>query len=409
MTIENERAARGERPGVTKSSSGTIRAGRAAVLAAAAVGAVLALAAPAEEQAPEPASLPETMQRTLGHLEQVLPASVDRDSPMTDEQRAAYIEGIDRLLADMGQLEQLAADRDRGFRHLTASLAVELADIRRLLARGEDEMARYFLVQATSNCVACHARLPASPPAIQGEALFDRVAADATSVHERTQLLVATRQFDRAVAEWEALFADPEFAPSRLEIDGYLLDYLTIQLRVRRDRMGARQALVALSKREDVPKPMAERITHWLAALARIEATPAAERTSLLERARYWIEEPLDPRDRLIEDLEASAMLLQYIDGSDEDDPRLGEAYYWLGFVEARGVDGYWVPQTEAHLEAAIRTDPQGEYASPAYALLESYVRLGYGVDDDVELPEEESERLLALRELLEGAPAELE
>ena len=55
-------------------------------------------------------------------------------------------------------------------------------------------------------------------------------------------------------------------------------------------------------------------------------------------------------------------------------DTAVAEAYYLLGVIEARSVDSWWVPQTELHLEAAIRTDPHGPYAEKAYAMLEEYV-----------------------------------
>ncbi len=69
--------------------------------------------------------------------------------------------------------------------------------------------------------------------------------------------------------------------------------------------------------------------------------------------------------------------------------------------IEARSVDSYWVPQTEFHLEAAIRAAPGGPYAEQSYALLEEYIVLGHGGPEG--LPDAVTANLAELRALLDG------
>lgn len=371
-----------------------LRPALGAFLAALAIGGV----AGSEEGEP----LRDTMQRVLSQLEVVLPASVDRDAPMTAAQRADFVRGIEALQREADAVDRHAADQDLGFRHLSGSLATDLAEVRRHLDRGEDEAARYYLVQATSNCVACHARLPGAKRNVTGEQLYARVAGDAKSVHERAQLLVATRQFDRAIAEWEALFADPSFSVERLDSGGYLLDYLTIQVRVLRDRVRPQGVLHAVAQRADTPAVLRAKIEGWRASLVALPEQPDSTAGGLLSTARALIAGVEPGEDGLIEDLEASALLLQHIDGLDEDDPSLGEAFYLLGIVEARNVEGYWLPMTDAHLEAAVRVDPRGAFATPAYDRLAAYWIEIYGAETERDLPQDQQERLAALQELIE-------
>ena len=109
-------------------------------------------------------------------------------------------------------------------------------------------------------------------------------------------------------------------------------------------------------------------------------------------------------RQRIVYDLVASSMLHRIVDAAPVGDPRLAEAYYRLGVIEARSVDSYWVPQTEFHLEAAIRAAPDGPFAERAYALLEEYVLLGHGGPEG--LPDEVTANLAALRVLLDAPPS---
>jgi hypothetical protein len=67
------------------------------------------------------------------------------------------------------------------------------------------------------------------------------------------------------------------------------------------------------------------------------------------------------------------------------------------------------VPQAEFHLEAAIRLDPTGPTARPAYALLEQSLSIGYGGTSAEILPVDLWTKLNELRALVgeetDGAP----
>jgi hypothetical protein len=110
-------------------------------------------------------------------------------------------------------------------------------------------------------------------------------------------------------------------------------------------------------------------------------------------------------RERLVADLQASAWLLQAIEGGD-DDSVMAEAFYWLGVLENRNVEGYWVPQTDIHLETAVRLDPGGPFAGLAYDQLEEYLISGYAGIQGSELPPDLHARLAALIDLMADAEA---
>jgi hypothetical protein len=233
------------------------------------------------------------------------------------------------------------------------------------------------------------------------------------SAHERSQILVATRQFDAAMQVWEEAFADPDILPSQLDLGGYLLDYLTIGLRVQRDPARVRKTLVRLAARPDMPMYLGRHVQSWLRAL---DATAGdLERKDRLSRARALVngrglpEAPPLGREQVVYDLVASSLLLEMLDGKQASDAERAEAYYLLGVVESRSVDSYWVPQAEFHLEAAIRLDPGGPFAEDAYAVLEEHILIGWGGASANELPADQWARLRDLRGLIDEAATEAE
>ena len=72
-------------------------------------------------------------------------------------------------------------------------------------------------------------------------------------------------------------------------------------------------------------------------------------------------------------------------------------------------MDSYWLPQAEAHLEAAVRAAPASPAATSAYALLEEYMVVGFGGAGEEALTSEAWETLrdLNLRMQEARAPAE--
>jgi hypothetical protein len=115
----------------------------------------------------------------------------------------------------------------------------------------------------------------------------------------------------------------------------------------------------------------------------------------------------------LIQDLAAASQLVRWLEldkarmvtetrnRTEQERNDAARAYYWLGVVEARSLDGFWVNLSERHLEAAIRSDPKGPLAEKAYSLLEETQVLGYGGSSGVHLPTDVWNTLKELRELM--------
>jgi len=338
----------------------------------------------------------------------LLPLAMDQENWSAAARRDAIRSGLDRLALASAALGQHATTRDLGFRSLSDSLSEDIARTRDHYAAGNFEESRISMVEITNTCAACHTRLPGisddrRPP------LPDSLL-EGLSLHEQSQVWVATRRFDRAMAVWEAALADELRAPGQLDIEGYLLDYMTIGLRILQDPARVRRSFTRFSDRPDMPLYLKRHLARWDIALAAIESeSPASDpllRARELAGAQGVPRPDLLSREQTVYDLAASSLLLRFINSNGGTPESLSEAYYLLGVVEARSVDSYWLPQAESHLEAAIRLAPGSPSAASAYALLEEYVVVGFGGANGDTLPNDAFGKLQELEKLIESVQA---
>ncbi len=376
----------------------------AAVLALA-VSAPVALAA---ADADETARLRETMHQVFEAISQLLPVSLD-DARFESAAEKPKIEGwLKTLAAAAGDVEQHTGARDPGFGQISRSLTRDIAEIRQRYALGRYPEAQFYISQLTENCVACHSRLPKARDFPLAQKLTDQPGLKALEPRERARLFVATRQFDAALALWEERMADPKVQPAELDLDGELISYMVVSVRVQRDYARPKAALEKLEARPDMPRYLKMDLQAWIRELGELAGSAKAEPTLALAREQFAKGRAMSlfPADRasLVYDLSASSLLHRLVARHQSSKAELGEAYYLLGAIDARLEQGTWVSETEQHLESSIRTDPGGPFADKAYAELEEYTVLAYGGASGESVPPDVEARLAELRKLVDSS-----
>ena len=366
------------------------------------------LALPAS-QATETAPL---MQQVFDAIAYLLPLSLREDDGSAAWDRTL----VDEKLATLEQAATAYAAHAKADDAVTRDLAQSFADRTQDIAGAFREAwpgyAWFSLMELTQHCVACHSRLPAQDADGFAQRLLARLDLDRLDASELAQLLVATRQFDAALAALERKLANATVPAVDLDNLGVLVDYLDIALVVRHDPARVDETLARFLQRDDVPYYLHERITRWrrwLAEFGPLLAGPA----SLVEARRLFLAaDPLTRtprgRERAIHDLVAASLLERYLHerpGAQGED--VGEAWYMLGVIALRTTEPrYSVPGLELNLAAAIRAAPHGTHAREAYALLEEF---GFWRDQPLvkAAPGAFPVSLPALRKLLEipGAP----
>jgi len=361
-----------------------------------------------------------TMRVVFNEIKTLLPLSLDEAQWSAPSSRAAVLESLERLDRAASILERHGREREAGFDELALSLGRDLREARNHYALGDYSEARFFLAGSLQNCVSCHVRLPSARSFSMANELTDQIEIQALDPRERAWLLVTVRRFDEALTVWEALMLDPEISAGQLDATGVLVDYLNVTLRVRMDAARAKRTLAQFEKRGDLPVYLARRVGTWRNALGSLDMNElAASKTASVERgarlAREGGELAQGPygRDGLIQDLAAASQLVRFLEAERLEMQKetrnrtateridSSRAYYWLGVVEARSLDGFWVNQSERHFEAAIRSDPRGPFAARAYAQLEETQVLGFGGASGEHLPADIWTNLKELRELM--------
>jgi hypothetical protein len=353
-----------------------------------------------------------TMREVFEQMKILIPLSLD-EATWADPEAQPRIKGaLDRLENAASVLEIHGRNREAGFNELALNLERDLREVREHYRIGAFEEARFFLTGSLQSCVACHVRLPSERTFAFADQLVGQVEIQALDPRERAWLYVTVRRFDSALASWEALMADPKLTPAELDAGGVLVDYLNVALRVRTDIPRAKKALASLAARKDIPVYLSERIASWRGALDRLDpatfrpnAPKALEHGAALAIEAGQVAQGPFGRDGLIQDLASASLLVRWLeeDRARRSSETRNPAYYWLGVVEARSLDGFWVNLSERHLESAIRADPKGPYAKKAYARLEETQFLGYGGASGNDLPADVVTNLRELRELIQS------
>lgn len=350
------------------------------------------------------------MRDIAASLAKALPAATS-DSRFEDPaEREAFQRAVWDLAARSGALGAHGAGRERTFAHLSHSLARDAAEITRFVEDDDLSGARFMVGQLLENCVACHARLPSTGASPIGAQLVANVDLESLEPRERMRLLLATRQFDPALDEFERLLVgELESDPRRFDIYGMVVDYLIVNVRVRNDLSRPRTFLSGYARNEKIGKFLRGELEQWVASLEKIatrEAPPSA-----LDDARSLVSKGdqlrLYPADQIsiVYDVCASGVLYRYVESHPEANIETAEAYYMLGAAESRLRRPSWIDRWDDYLEIAIRMAPGTQVARRAYRLLEDETLAEHADSWVLNLPREELSRLDELRALSEEAP----
>lgn len=343
------------------------------------------------------------MHRIFAALTELLKDSLSENHTRNDPK--ALQREVALLSDSTAELESHAQGQSVGFRLMSRSLADAVREFRYYYDARRQEEARFFLVDLTQSCVACHTRLPSARDFPLGQRLLDNATMGSLALQDQAQLQVVARRFHDALTSWEKVFSDPLSDPVAIDAEGNLLDYLLVAIRALHDLDRPARTLKVFLKRDDLPFYLRYYIEFWLQRLQllkdELKGEPRPYRARrLFERASQMKTFP-EGQEQTIDDLVASAILYRYLDGQGKSvGLDVAEAYHLLGMIEGRTLQRAWaVPPFEQHFEAAIRSAPQGPYAKRSFAIVQEYVINGFSGTEAVQ-------RLEELRALI-GLPAE--
>jgi len=362
-----------------------------------------AAAADAPAAAAEAQETRETMGRIFEAMRFLLPLSLEAERFEDPARRERVGEALALLERSAAELSLHAESQELSFLHLARTLAADARDVRERWAEGYVREARQLVQIMTETCIACHSRLPAERDAPRSEAFLRDEEVERLPLEGRAKLAYATRNFAAAVVLYERLLAAPPPSATWLDHEGYLDDYLELSIRVRRDWQRPVEPLAAFARRGDLSPSLAEEVARWRSALERLRSGSGVASLEEVQALVGRSADAADPRDWLVEYLQASGFLHARLEQGIPTGER-ARAYELLGVLESRIGRSFWLSQAEAFLEAAIRLAPGTPVAARAYELLDDALVAGYASRDS-ELPPDIQRRLDELREVAGGRP----
>ncbi|HTO71487.1 MAG TPA: hypothetical protein VMR31_16620 [Myxococcota bacterium] len=312
-------------------------------------------------------------------------------------------------------LAKLAQSADALSTHLHGAGPDELSfrgaalarDARRAQARfdsGRPVDARFTALALTEACVGCHSRLPAEKSAAFSSGLTAKIDPAALSPSERARLDVATRQFDAALGEYEALLVSPSPEAGEAIRMADLTEYLIVAIRVVRAPERAEKLLAKLEKRAQTLETLREQLGPWRAQLTHqghvVRDVPSLAVARRLVDAGKAARSYAYSRAGIIYDLLASSVLHRLL-----EEPKLAagdraEAYYLVGLTDSNARSSPWLSDGAWYLDAAIHTKPHSPVAVRAFEAYEDMTLLEWTGSAGTQLPDDVVADLDRLRAL---------
>jgi len=335
-----------------------------------------------------------------------LPASIDSAAFSAPENQGEIFAALETMARNAAILEEHAKGCDAQTGFLARSVKRDAIEARTTYRYGHYQRSAFVLQQIVEDCVVCHTRLPADCGSGIAADFVDEGALASLSAQSQATLLIATRQFDRALDALEKVLADPTTHPAVML--GPLTEYLIVAIRVEGDYKRPVATLERFARRKDLWPSLRRDVDAWITALPSLHERAATASTVTSARAIIEEGEALDEvgnrQGSLLHFIVASSILERYIHAHPVRNAELGEAYYLRGMLETRIGGNYWVTAAPFFLEESIRIAPKSPSAAEALVVLERELFAAYEGSDIEELPDAEKAHLAELRALIEAS-----
>ena len=356
------------------------------------------------------------MQSLSAALSDLLPIVVSQ-SKFSDPQNQAKIESdvkAIRSLAHSINAEAAPPNADPSMALFGSLFEDDIDRALESLKSGNKDYARGALKDATSYCVGCHTQTNNGPS-------YPRLSLDVNEKDlpkfDRAEFYAATRQFDLAIKEFEAVLKDPKLP----EKDAFAWERaarsaLAIAVRVQKDPAKSIDIVQALLRNRRAPKNVKRPAEQWLASLRewkkeRPLREPAksedllARASQLVESAQHAQKYPLD-RAQDVTWLRAGSLLHELLGRPNLDGPTQAKALYLAGISSEATRDMNFWTMHETYYELCIRRLPHTESAQKCFDRLNDSVTLGYSGSAGVSIPADVRKRLTKMRELADAKAA---
>lgn len=341
------------------------------------------------------------MGEVYGVFSEILPLSVSIQKFSAKENSASIERGFKKL--DKISEELVAHTKDIEFDYIGSNFKQDIKDMNKAWQAGQQREAQFIFRNLSTNCISCHTREQATSDSSQPK-LFTKVNQKGLSTIELAELKTAVREFSEALELYEQALSPKEFSMlSPVLMEGFIVDYMIVALKVKSDAARVIKTLEVLGFDPSVPFSLRMNIGKWIPFLKEYrpeEIKTIADIENLISKGKNLSSFPLDAAGVVGNILGAKHLqfLLSHTKLSPSDE---AEAYYLLGISELSINRPLQVSKANFFLEKAIRTAPETPFAQNAYSSLESNIYYQNSGSLGVYVPNSDLKKLAELKKLI--------
>jgi hypothetical protein len=347
---------------------------------------------------------PKLMRRALKNIQILVPYSLD-SSKFSDSSNRDRIKNQLRLLVTNTEAisNHFKTNNSDSF-FIGFSMAKDAKEAEISFSKGDYNQSKFILHHITDNCVSCHTKLKSKNSVKIGENLFSNIKNKNLSGSDLAHYRTVTRQFGKALEEYEQSFLNLKNNFNAMDFGRYL----KIALRVKSDPERVQKLLKKLEKKRSADKRLLGHIRSWNSSIGKIISNKSLSNLSL-ENSRKLIEMASKAQSHYYD----SRSIVYLITASTVLNSRLlketkqntiSEIYMLLGEIEDRMPQEFWVSETEHFLEKSIRTSPKSIFAKRSLGILEDRFVFEFTGSSGTNIPNDVELTLKDLRALVSGS-----
>jgi tetratricopeptide (TPR) repeat protein len=338
------------------------------------------------------------MRAVYSSLLTIFPLTLNTKSFTSKDNSKAIQENLNLIAQHAKEINTLAAKDEKGHAYLSLQLERNARQAALKYKDGFHSQAHFFVEELYDTCLNCHTSRSSSADSAFTMDLSKNLDLEAMGTFGKAKFLALSRQFDRALDEYERILKSRELSLEELLHFDPLVDYLVLAVRVKGDPDRPLKTFNELLKRP-LPGPVKHDLESWQKSLKQVKSR--AKNLNDLEFARTLIKDVNRDRTGLVNYIFASKYLKDHLKKVKITAADKAETYYQLGICELSIGESLMSGESGMYLEESIRLAPKAPFAKRAFELYEESVTLGYTGSSGINLPADEKARLDELRKLV--------
>jgi hypothetical protein len=365
-----------------------------------------ALSAPPQKVDAHWSAKMQSLYRTLASLM----TDVNSDERFNDPKNRAAIEKnakkLSELAHDLKSPGMDSPDKDPSIPLIATLFADETKRAYQYLKWGHRDYSRELLRGIPGYCISCHTRNSTGPafsslPLEPDSKLLNGI--------ERGEFYASTRQYDRALREFDQVIADPLVVSAHPYEWIRAVKYaLAISVRVKHDPVKSREIVLKVGATPAAPFYVKQDARHWLESVEawskESKITTASEEDLYSEAVRLLAEAheaqkyPTDHSADILY-LRASAATHDLLQLGPKG-RHAGEGYLMAGICYEVLKTFHIGEVQDVYYEACVRTQPHSPVAQACYQRLQASIYEGFTGSGGTHIPEDQKSKLKQLEEL---------